>query len=343
MKKSHYLLIPSIISLILISVSAYVVRSVNEVGGEDKARSVEPEEYVSEVFLDLSVGDGPYQVAISKEDRGVGPNSIAIDKRNNVYILDTVNFRILKYNEKGAFLGSFKTAPRRKATGTGNDICVGSDGKIYLLNTAYSLLKIFNPDGTLLGKFSFPNRREFNDSGHQVLPQLVMINEHDDLFLGDRFDSYPVTQIDEVSGKITLGNLQGGTPSSCKSKRHSVLKEDTHTFVINKVNNDGKSEKQIKVSSEGLATGYLIKDDEKTGHSYIFLTTHDEHYKKVKRVVQKYDMNGLLVATTGDMPYGDIYVEGKSVAVDSRGNIYYLLVNLDGAKVIRWFSRDKKE
>ena len=81
----------------------------------------------------------PEEVIIS------GPSTFIIDKQGNIYITDSVNHRVQKFDKNGKLLLTFGTQGTKEAgTGWITAIAVDSKGTIYVADTRNDLVKIFN-------------------------------------------------------------------------------------------------------------------------------------------------------------------------------------------------------
>lgn len=80
------------------------------------------------------------------------PMGFAVDAQDDVYIVDTGNWRIEKYTLQGKLLGAWRAralVPQLQGANFGFDLSVGGDGNIYLMQSTDSLLSIerLSPSG----------------------------------------------------------------------------------------------------------------------------------------------------------------------------------------------------
>ena len=80
------------------------------------------------------------------------PTFIALDKDNNVYVTDTMNYRVEIFDADGNFISQFG----KHCDGPGcfahpKGIAVDSDGHVWVADPMIDLLQAFNKDGELLG------------------------------------------------------------------------------------------------------------------------------------------------------------------------------------------------
>ncbi len=77
------------------------------------------------------------------------PSDIAVDKAGNVYVMDSGNHRIQKFDPKGNFIASYG----RQGQGPGEfqypqSIDIDTEGNIYVSDSGNQKIHIFKPDGT---------------------------------------------------------------------------------------------------------------------------------------------------------------------------------------------------
>lgn len=100
---------------------------------DSQPKSLEPIILIKfKISSEKRIPPGPYQLSVKKEASIISsPTSIVTDQENNIYILDTGNKRILKYNNAGEHVSTINTTKSNSRFAT--DLCINSDGDIFLL------------------------------------------------------------------------------------------------------------------------------------------------------------------------------------------------------------------
>ncbi len=88
------------------------------------------------------------------------PWGIAVDKEGNVYVSDTWNHRIQKFDKDGQFLnmwGVFESTGGELGKSFAfygpRQLAVGLDGKLYAMDTGNKRVQVFSPDGSFASQF----------------------------------------------------------------------------------------------------------------------------------------------------------------------------------------------
>jgi sugar lactone lactonase YvrE len=98
-----------------------------------------------------------FNFEFGKEGSGNGqfkePNGITTDSEGNIWVVDTGNNRVQKFNEKGEYLSQFG----KEGTGNGQlkgpkGIVIDSEGNIWVVDTGNNRLQKFNPKGEYLSQ-----------------------------------------------------------------------------------------------------------------------------------------------------------------------------------------------
>jgi hypothetical protein len=82
------------------------------------------EQYVPKVIIEAKVGNGEGEFGIVSEIFTIsrGPNAIAVDEKGNIYILDPVNTRVVKFDKEGKYLKAIYLEQRRIKIKTKNPV-----------------------------------------------------------------------------------------------------------------------------------------------------------------------------------------------------------------------------
>jgi sugar lactone lactonase YvrE len=101
------------------------------------------------------------------------PGSIAVDPEGNIYVSDTLNWRIQKLTPEGESIWTKGVAGYDLAQfGRPRGIRVGPDGVVYLVDGATEIVQMFNGDGDLLMHFGGPG----STPGALFLPSTLAID-----------------------------------------------------------------------------------------------------------------------------------------------------------------------
>jgi len=131
----------------------------------------------------LSDKEFRYSIPAEGQDEGEGklfsPTNLDIDSQGHIYVTDTGDFRVKKYNSDGRYLSMFGVqgdTPGAFARPKG--VAVDREKRIYVADAAFENVQVFDEEGKLL--LYFP---EQGDEVKLVLPAGVTIDyEHVDYF-----------------------------------------------------------------------------------------------------------------------------------------------------------------
>jgi len=283
----------------------------------------------SEKDIGLTEGRPPYG----------GPQAITVDRGGNVYILDTVNYRVKKYDNHGNFK---KNIPYNQNIGA-IDMCVGNDGSIYLLNSLDYSVYQYNLTGEVLRQYPKPEwlyqitRIDIDKNNNLVAGGLLETSEPDrplekvTVLLGTKSEVFSELRQKATQkrgrfyrGGIAYTHLEG-------------INEKEGTFRVINENRQVIAELPIETSKPIAAVPFF--DTDLNGNIYIVLETFlDSYTTKISSQVRKYNREGQLIAQF-ELPDGFYTVPARRVVVDDPGSLYLLLPLEHQVKVIKWHQR----
>jgi sugar lactone lactonase YvrE len=150
-------------------------------------------------------GNGPGQFAPLRPDaQGTGPGGVAVDAAGNVYVADTWNHRIQKFDAGGKFLlqwGSFVDLSDPNGANAANantgfygprGVAIGPDGNVYVTDTGNKRVLIFDKDGAYQREISSgmsPTRKApdypFTQPGELNEPIGIAVDRDGNVYVAD--------------------------------------------------------------------------------------------------------------------------------------------------------------
>lgn len=113
------------------------------------------------------------------------PTYLAVDKHDNVYVTDTMNFTVRIFDAGNRYIrsqGQIGDAPGSFARPKG--VALDSDQNLYVLDSIFGNIQIFNQKGQLLLYFS----QEGTSPGELMLPSGIFIDRSDRIYVSDTFN-----------------------------------------------------------------------------------------------------------------------------------------------------------
>jgi len=130
------------------------------------------------------IGTGGKKHTLSTPGDFALPTDVAVDKDGNIYVTDTLNWRVEIFDADGNFISQFgqhcdAIGCFRRPKG----IAVDSDGHIWVVDTGMSLVQAYTRDGDLLGYVGGPGRNlgQFND------PMGIAIDQNNRMFVSEQY------------------------------------------------------------------------------------------------------------------------------------------------------------
>lgn len=256
------------------------------------------------------------------------PSGLGIDGEGNLYVVDTGNQRIQKFDSNGQFLmmwggpgsgaGQFNFVPPKfNAVGSG-DIVVDSQGNIYVADSGNARIQKFDREGRFLVQWG---SRGAGD-GQFESPFGLATDGQDHIYVVDanahiqKFDSEGqfLTKWGEIGvneGEFTFIGFPAvdrqGYIYLADGGRGRIQKFDQNGRFLSKWDNHGQHDDEL-IGANGLAVD---------GQGYIYIT----HW--INPRIQKIDGAGKFLLNWGSQGQGDgQFGIPADIAVDRQGNIY---------------------
>lgn len=113
------------------------------------------------------------------------PTFIALDGEGNLYVTDSMNFRVCVFDRDGKFLHSFgKLGNTIGSFASPRGIAVDKDGNIYVTDTLFDAVQIFDPKGNLLLVFGSKGKGK----GEFYAPEDISISKEGKAYISDAYN-----------------------------------------------------------------------------------------------------------------------------------------------------------
>ncbi|VAW45009.1 NHL repeat domain protein [hydrothermal vent metagenome] len=129
---------------------------------------------------------------IGERSSGLGgfnfPMTIAIDSKDRIYVLDSGNFRVQRFNSDGKFDLTFGSVGTRLGQfSRPKGIAVDSNDNVYVMDASFANFQIFNDKGEML--MFIGQRGSDNEPGMFSLPAGITVDEDGRIYAVDQFFS----------------------------------------------------------------------------------------------------------------------------------------------------------
>lgn len=249
------------------------------------------------------------------------PFGVAVDDEGNVYVSDSSNQRIQKFDSVGTFLaewGSFGSGDGQLAYPRG--IAVDANGNVYVGNADNARIEKFDSNGTFLTHWG-----TFGDGDGQIhYPWGVAVDAAGQVYVADGYYADRIDKFDSDGtfltrwGSYGTGDGQFSTPYGLGvDGGGNVYVADTFNNRIQKFDSNGAFLTQW--GSGGLGEGHF-------NHPFaVAVDAHGDVYVAdgFNSRIQKFDSNGAFLTMWGGPGSGDGQFNAPyGLAVDTAGNVY---------------------
>ena len=250
------------------------------------------------------------------------PNGIAVDSSGNVYVADTLNYRIQKFTSDGQFITRWGS----EGSGDGqfdwpSGIAVDSSGNVYVADTLNDRIQKFTSNGQFITKWGSGG----SGDGQFSVPKGIAVDGSGNVYVADTFNDR-IQKLTSNGQFITKwgnggsGDGQFNSPSGIAiDSGGNVYVIDTENDRIQKFTSNGQFMTQW--GSKGSGDGqfnfpYGVAVDG-SGNVYVADYLSDR--------IQKFTSNGQFIAKWGAFGSGDVqFLLPAGIAVDGSGNSVYV-------------------
>ncbi len=289
----------------------------------------------------MSFGAGTGSVGLGTADSPAfpsnGPSSFTVDKDENIYILDALNFRVVKVSKDGVVAASF-SYPQGETDDKNHwyymsDIAISPEnGNIYLLNQTLKNIFILSPDGQMRGAIDVKEQCE--------LPHKISVSNFGEILVSDQLGAKVVVYNGE--GVVT-GRLSDDTAGVYGDKKGFI-------FALGEFDKDGRdillmdasAKRQTKVFAKLIKS---IKETDPYDYHILGLDANYNFYASIiekiaedviQTLVYKFDETGKAIERLKIMPLihiGDT-MPTRYFRVSPNGALYGVSASADYSKYI---------
>lgn len=164
---------------------------------------------------------GEHLQDIGKRGSGPGefnlPRDLAIGRDDQLYVVDSGNFRIQVFDRNGKFLSAFgKVGKQLGDFARPKEVATDPAGNVYVVDTAFGNIQVFSPEGDLL--MFIGERSESNAPARYMLPSGVFVDEDGRIYMVDQWfrkiDIFRPVSLEKGAGYFTKQTVTAIVPSS---------------------------------------------------------------------------------------------------------------------------------
>lgn len=272
--------------------------------------------------LNASGSDGQFRL----------PNGIALDVTGNVYVADTGNNRIQKFNSGGRFLNNWDNIGRENSKfSSPDDVAVDAAGNVFVADTGNRRTQMLDPRGKFKGVINRSITGSLYD--YEIQNPVSVAVKGDYLYVvdspaGTKPSHFLIFQIPAdlprpFSFVGTFGGLVGETRVSTALYSGIAVDSSGNTYVTDRRNNciweyyasAGSHHWGSYGSGDGQFKNPWGVALDSSGNVYVADTGNDR--------IQKFDSSGRFITKWGSRGTGDGQFFGPfDVAVNSAGTVY---------------------
>ena len=275
-------------------------------------------DYISTTLIETSWGKEDNMFGISFEAEGNCPQSLDVDEKGNLAIVDLANKRIQFYSFNGNWKGNFSI--------NSNPFDIKFlNGNIALLAPYDFLIETFSRKGILINDIAISRKIDLIDGLRANQDQIsIQTIEQKQYMVNSK-----TTQL------MQLQSQQQGLQSHIPEVRFQTRWVDSHTGKLIIIDEQTNSERIILLTTKARLGSVVFLDTDEDGYIYVRKELFDKKNKSFFEV-DKIDFSGTLNNSI-KIKNENIISPYRPITVDKKGNIYVLQIHEEKFSVIKWF------
>lgn len=189
---------------------------------EGKLKIADP----SKATLDDQVYDFPVKDA-PKAKYPIIAGRLKLDSEDNLYVIDRLNGRILKFSIDGAFKQEFKVKVSKKSFYGISDIAIHFNGNLYAVDSAGRKVYVFDQSGQLINTFG----KSGDGEGDFKFPSSIAIDSRGMVYITDKHKELIMVFSDTGGYVYSLGS-PGEIPGKFRIPSFISIDDDDRIYVI---------------------------------------------------------------------------------------------------------------
>jgi DNA-binding beta-propeller fold protein YncE len=315
----------------------YVVTVVTERGESPESREVMtvPAPYlVAQIFGQQGVDDGEFN----------SPTGIAIDKDGNIYVADTDNHSVQKFDKEGKCLGRWggEAGSEEGSFYYPRGLATNAEGEVYIADSGNNRIQKFDGEGNCMhawGRFGFAWRGA--DMGRFDVPWGVATDKQGNIYVTDTSNSR-IQKFGPDGSSLLKWGRDGSFDGAFFYPRGITVDFVGNIYVADEGNSriqkfDARGSFLTKWGKEGSGPGQFKQPWGVACDALGFVYVVDSGNHRI----QKFDGNGTFICAWGNRGKTEGQFNYPSgIAVDKDGNVY--VVDSGNARVVKYVPTEEE-
>ena len=296
-------------------------------GAEDQGGNPLAEDYLwtFTTVSDPNASPECYQFVTKWGSQGTGdgqfdiPVAVAMDSSGNIYVTDTFNHRIQKFDSSGTFItkwGSYGSGDGQFNSPHG--IALDTSGNVYVTDYQNNRVQKFDSSGTFITKWGSYG----SGDGQFHYPYGVAVDSSGNVYVVDN-SNHRIQKFDSNGTFITKWGSQGSEDGQFWGPHGIAVDSSENVYIVDNNNNriqkfDSNGNFIIKWGLYGTGDGQFNSPVKVTVDSSGDVYVADGNHR-----IQKFSSSGIFITKWGSNGTGDgQFNRPYGVVVDSSGNVY---------------------